>query len=93
MPQLSAATSSLDECVTGISSWVTSHRFKVNESKIEVMVIGTKIKAKTANIKFVKVYGEEISVAKKVRSLEVVIDSIWSMDVHVSHRKGKKKVT
>ena len=85
VPHVISILQSLNECVSDVSSWMTSNKLKLNEDKTEVMIIGTPAKVKAANISTVELGGEQVTATEAVRNLGVIMDSNLSMDHHISH--------
>ena len=83
--QLPYAITSLDLCVSHVSSWMAANKLKLNESKTEVMLVGTKNKVEAANIRCITLCNENITVVDRVKNLGVIMDSNLSMDNHVAH--------
>ena len=82
---ISSAINSLSKCVTDVSSWMSSNKLKLNESKTEIILIGTTQKLKSLDIKMVDICGEDISISTKVRNLGVIMDSNLTMAYHISN--------
>ena len=71
-------------CVSGIRTWMLQHRLKINDSKTEIIVLGSKQQLCKLGIEEFTVGSASIKVVDKVRNLGVIFDRGLSMKDHIS---------
>ncbi|XP_077977043.1 uncharacterized protein LOC144432651 [Glandiceps talaboti] len=74
----------IERCIRDIQSWMTTHRLKLNDSKTEVMILGTPQQLAKTTIEHIAVGNDQIQVVDHVRNLGGWLDSNLSMDRHVN---------
>src|SRR5271156_3642512 len=80
----STSTKLISDCIADIRSWMKSNLLKLNESKTEVVMIGTKQQlSKVGNIE-ISVGNVNIRPCSKVRNLGVIFDCNMAMVEHVN---------
>jgi hypothetical protein len=81
--QLDAVTA-MEKCVSELRAWMITNWLMVNDSKTEVMLIGTKQQLERVQISSIKVGEDDIQPVTSVRNLGVIFDSHLKMDLHVT---------
>ena len=75
----------IEQCLADIHAWMTSNKLKLNSSKTEVMLFGTRTSLAKVNLSSLKVAGISVSIAEKpIRNLGVMFDHLMSMASHVN---------
>ena len=89
------AVKNLEKCITDVRSWMLLHKLKINDTKTEFLIIGTKTQLEKVSISEIKVGNESIKAVTKVRNLGVIFDSNMSMLHHVNQvcKKGYHQLT
>ena len=75
--------SKLEECIADVRHWMLRHRLKINDSKTEVMVLGTQAQLNKINFSSVRVGQSNIELVSVVRNLGVLFDQQLKMNDHV----------
>ena len=78
----------LDECLYDIMYWMNQKKLKMNNSKTEIILYGTKQQLSKVNISSVTVDGIEVKCVDHVRDLGVLMENNLSFDRHI--RKNVK---
>ena len=74
----------ISNCIADIRSWMQSNLLKLNETKTEVILLGTKQQlSKVGNIE-ISVRNVNIKPCSKVRNLGVIFDCNMTMEEHVN---------
>lgn len=83
---LSTTISKLEACCLFIKHWMTTNLLKLNDTKTEVLVLGTNQKRKQLNVNSINVGSAKISIQKPnaVRNLGVYFDPDISMKTNVT---------
>ena len=85
MNDSSTSTKLISNCIADIRSWMKSNLLKLNESKTEVVLLGTKQQlSKVDNIE-ISVGNVNIKPCSKVRNLGVIFDCNMTMEEHVNN--------
>jgi len=85
MNDSSASSKLISNCIADIRSWMKSNLLKLNESKTEVVLLGTKQQlSKVDNIE-ISVGNVNIKPCSKVRNLGVIFDCNMTMEDHVNN--------
>ena len=80
---LPAIVSRIETTFSAMFQWFCHHRMKVNESKTQMLVIGTRPMLRGANDVTVTFNGSQICDSKVVRNLGVMIDRHLTYQAHV----------
>ena len=86
---LSTATSTLENCVTSIQSWMCKNFLKLNPDKTEILLIQSKYKLNPLPNIILNLNGEQITSVNHIRSLGVNLDSCLTMKNFVSAKCKK----
>ena len=73
------AINSMQNCITDVRDWMISHKLKINDSKTEFLLFGTKQQLQKVNITHIKVGDELIEPVAKARNLGAIFDANMSM--------------
>ena len=84
-----AATEKMEMCVREARKWITSHELKLNESKTELILCGTKQQLAKVNDFTIRIGDVTISPSDNVRNLGIYMDSALTMTDHVSRTSAK----
>lgn len=76
----------LTDCLNDIVSWMTRFKLKMNNSKTEIIIYGTRHQLKKLNISSVNVGGVEVNCVDNVRDLGVQMTSTLSFDIHIQKK-------
>ena len=79
-----SAVSSLQNCIAEVRAWMLVNKLKINDSKTEFLILGSKQQLQKVNIKGVQVGDENIEPVTSVRNLGVIFDQNLAMDKHIS---------
>lgn len=92
----------LENCIQEVRLWMAGNSLKLNESKTDFMVLGSKHALKNVNTKHVTVGDEMVVASSSVKNIGAVLDQQLKMDKHVNsmcktawyslHRLGKLKM-
>jgi hypothetical protein len=80
-----AALARLEGCILDLRTWMNKNRLKLNDSKTEFIIFGTKSKLSKVKTKSVQVGEEKIEASKKVRNIGALFDSEIKMDIQVKN--------
>ena len=72
------------ECTQHIKSWMTSNMLKLNDTKTEALLIGTRQQLCKVHVHSVKVADADINLSSVVKNLGVHLDSSFSFEAHVN---------
>ena len=75
----------VEKCVCDINSWMTRNFLKLNESKTEFLLIGTKQQLTKVTVPKLQISSCTITPSLSVKDLGVIFDSCLSMHQHVSN--------
>ena len=76
--------SAMENCISDLRSWMIANWLKVNDSKTEFMVIGSKQQLERVSIPGIQVGDETIAPVTSVRNLGAIFDSNLKMDMHIA---------
>ncbi len=76
--------SAMEACITDVRSWMLINRLMINDSKTEVMLIGTRQQLEKVTVEGVKVGNVTITPVSCVKNLGVHQDQNLKMDKHVA---------
>ena len=84
------ATRNLEKCIADVRKWMLTHRLKINDSKTEFLLLGTKQQLEKVNISRISVGKDSVKTVSQTRNLGVIFDSNMSMLQHVNQicKKG-----
>ena len=74
----------LEQCIEEIRTWSTSNKLKLNDSKTEFLVVGSKFARKSPDITSVNIGNTTVNAVESARNIGVIMDSTLSMVLHVS---------
>ena len=76
----------LENCVSAVRSWMADNMLKLNDSKTEYLVLGSKysLRQLPEDMKTFNVGDELITASKSARNIGVIMDSTLSMDAEVA---------
>ena len=77
------AITSIENCVSDIRAWMSNHQLMLNDSKTELLIIGSKQQLAKVHINCISVGSTEIKPVRKVRNLGSWFDEYMSMNAHV----------
>ena len=81
----SHAFSFLENSISEVASWMTQNKLKMNESKTEFIIFGTRKQVSKVHQNSFSVGGEDIIAKKHVRNLGSMFDTELKMTEHVNH--------
>ena len=67
-----------------VRQWMLSNKLKINDSKTEFLILGSKHQLEKVTVQGVKVGEKTIAPVKSVRNLGVIFDENLAMDKHIS---------
>ena len=73
----------LENCITDMRSWMLVNKFKLNESKSELLFVSSKYQQRLIKTHHVNIGSAQITSAASVRDLSVIFDVNMSMDIHM----------
>ena len=79
------AKSTLENCISQVSQWMSLYCLKLNSDKTEFLVLGTRQQLAKMQYNSISVDGEVIQARKCVRNLGVYMDAEMKMEEHVKH--------
>ena len=79
------AFSFLENSISKVASWMTQNKLKMNESKTEFIVFGTRKQLSKVHQTAISVGGEDITAKQCVRNLGSMFDTELKMTNHVTH--------
>ena len=78
------AIASMESCIADVKDWMLRHKLKINDSKTEYILIGTKPMLSKVQRTDIKVGEDVISASKSVKNLGVLFDENLSIHPHVT---------
>ena len=75
----------LERCIEALRTWMHINKLKLNDSKTEFMIFGTKDSIKKSITKSIKIGDSNIKAVESVRNIGAMFDSEMKMDVQVRH--------
>src|SRR5579863_2041022 len=79
-----ASVRSVSDCITDIKAWMKSNLLMLNDSKTEVLLLGTKQQLNKLGKLEINVGSANIKPCTKVRNLGVIFDNNMTMEDHVN---------
>lgn len=77
------AITAMENCVRDVRSWMISNKLMINDSKTELMVIGSRQQLSKINIQCIKIGESDIIPVHTVRNLGSWFDNNLSMSTHI----------
>ena len=77
------AVSAIESCVADVRAWLVSHRLMFNDTKTELLIIGSKNQLSKVSIDSIKVGDSQIKPSEAVRNLGSWFDSHMNMTLQV----------
>ena len=77
------AIRAMEECIVDVRAWMCHNMMKLNDSKTEFLIIGSRQQLAKINVDSIKVGASEIVSTSSVRNLGAWLDKNMSMDAHV----------
>ena len=71
-------------CVNDVRKWMLVNKLKINDSKTEFLIIGSKHQLSKITIDSIKIGDSEIKPVASVKNLGVLIDNNLSMESHIT---------
>ena len=89
------AIRNLEKCIEDVRTWMLTHRLKINDSKTEFILLGTKQQLEKINISEISVGRASVKAVSKVKNLGVIFDSNMTMQQNVNQicKKGYYELT
>ncbi len=81
--QVDVNVQSLEECMKEIKKWMAQNHLKLNDSKTEVLVIGTPTVVEKCNVSSIEIGSEKVCPTKSAHNIGVILDSNLNMEEHV----------
>ena len=78
------AIRNLEACINDVSVWMNSHSLKLNNTKSEFVLFGSKVHLSEININSIVVQDAVIKVSDSCRNLGVMMDATMSMSSQIS---------
>ena len=75
----------LEQCIENLRGWMNRNRLKLNDSKTEFIIFGTKSKLRSVKTTSVRVGEEHITAVKNVRNIGAYFDCELKMDTQVNN--------
>jgi hypothetical protein len=82
--ELCSALQNLANCIGEVKTWLLSHKLLLNESKTEIILLGSRQLLSKCALPSFSLGGAEISFSPCVRDLGVFIDKFLTFDRHIS---------
>ena len=79
------SVSNLEECVDYIRGWMLQNRLMLNDSKTELMIIGTPKQTSKLNLNGITVGNSVIKPSVNARNLGVQLDTHLNMEYHITN--------
>ena len=80
---LQDAIKKLEHCIADVRHWMLTNKLKINDTKTEVMVIGSRQQLTKVNINGIKIGNDVIKPVRSLRNLGVIMDENMRMDRHI----------
>lgn len=82
---IDASLTKLTDCLIEISTWMTLNRLKLNQSKTQILPVGSWQQLSKVRVSSISIGDDIIDFSTSVRSLGVIIDSNLHMNLHINH--------
>ena len=76
----------LNSCLIDIIQWMTTFKLKMNQSKTEIIMYGTRQQLAKLNIASVNVGGCDVKCVNQVRDLGVIMTNTLNFDCHIQKK-------
>lgn len=76
----------LDKCLNDIINWMTTFKLKMNQSKTEIILYGTRQQLSKMSISSVSVGGCMVKLVDRVRDLGVTMTNTLNLDLHITKK-------
>ena len=83
--QVLSTIKTIETCIDDIRIWMKDNKLKLNDSKTEIIMFGTKQRLKAVGELTVRIGDASVSPTKRVRNLGVLYDSQLNMDKHIGN--------
>ena len=80
------AKSYIETCLTDVINWMSEHKLKMNNSKTEIIIYGTKLQVQKSNIKNIAVGEVNVNCVNSVRDLGVIMENTLGFDTHIKKK-------
>ena len=74
----------MQNCVNDVRKWMLMNKLKINDSKTEFLIIGSKHQLNKITIDSIRIRDSEIKSIASAKNLGVVIDNNMSMGNHIT---------
>ena len=71
-------------CVSDVRKWMLANRLMINDSKTEVMLVGTRQQLSKVSVEGIRVGDEVIASVRTVKNLGVHLDQNLKLDKYVT---------
>ena len=85
----SASVKAMEVCVNDVRQWMLTNRLLINDSKTEILLLGTKQQLSKLDISGLAIGEKTIYPAKYVKNLGIIQDEHLKLDKHVSSLSSK----
>ena len=79
-----AAIGAMERCIADVRRWMLTDRLKINDSKTEIILIGTRQQLAKIDVDTLRVGESSIAPSKDVRNLGCWFDTQLKMDCHIN---------
>ena len=83
---VSEVLAQLDSCLKDVITWMSTYKLKMNESKTEIIIYGTKQQLDKLNIDCINVGSVEVKCVDQVRDLGVTMTNTLNFDNHIQKK-------
>ena len=81
-----AAVSRIENCLKDVKRWMNRFKLKMNDSKTELIIIGTKQQLAKINFSSITIGTTQVTSVSDIRNLGAFFDDSMSMTVHVDKK-------
>ena len=72
------------DCISDLRSWMITDKLMINDSKTEILLIGTRQQLRKVTVDTVKVGSCDITPETNIRNLGAWFDSELNMEIHIN---------